>query len=62
MSAGPLPETDRLVFKTLQHYSDDEVVRWIQEPGSGADEPERPAPVVRLMAKGAVASAPAQPP
>lgn len=52
VSAGPLPETDQLVFKTLQHYSDDEVVRWIQEPDSGADEPERPAPVVRLVPKG----------
>jgi hypothetical protein len=52
VSAGPLPETDRLVFKTLQHYSNDEVVRWIQEPGSGADEPERPAPVVRLVPRG----------
>jgi hypothetical protein len=40
------------VFKTLQRYSDDEVVRWIQEPGSGADEPERPAPVVRLVPGG----------
>ncbi|SNT30854.1 Uncharacterized protein YcnI [Streptosporangium subroseum] len=52
VSAGPLPETDRLVFKTLQHYSNDEVVRWIQEPSSGADEPERPAPVVRLVPRG----------
>jgi periplasmic copper chaperone A len=52
VSAGPLPETDMLVFKTLQHYSDDEVVRWIQEPASGADEPERPAPVVRLVPRG----------
>ncbi|MDP9850165.1 YcnI family protein [Streptosporangium lutulentum] len=52
VSAGPLPETGQLVFKTLQHYSDGEVVRWIQEPASGADEPERPAPVLRLMPKG----------
>ncbi|MEU8263770.1 YcnI family protein [Micromonospora sp. NPDC048999] len=51
MSAGPLPMTDQLVFKTLQHYSDGEVVRWIQEPAAGADEPERPAPVLRLVAK-----------
>ncbi|GII42753.1 hypothetical protein Pph01_77560 [Planotetraspora phitsanulokensis] len=58
VSAGPLPETDRLVFKTLQHYSDGEVVRWIQEPTSGADEPERPAPVLRLVPKGDTASSP----
>ncbi|WP_344055118.1 YcnI family protein [Planotetraspora silvatica] len=56
VSAGPLPETDRLVFKTLQHYSDGEVVRWIQEPASGADEPERPAPMLRLVPKGDTAS------
>ncbi|MEU3454640.1 YcnI family protein [Micromonospora sp. NPDC006766] len=56
VSAGPLPTTDQLVFKTLQHYSDGEVVRWIQEPASGADEPERPAPVLRLVPKNAASS------
>ncbi|MEU7884056.1 YcnI family protein [Microbispora bryophytorum] len=59
VSAGPLPETDRLAFKTLQYYSDGEVVRWIQEQGTGDEEPERPAPVLELTAKGAVASVPA---
>ncbi|MEU7692371.1 YcnI family copper-binding membrane protein [Microbispora hainanensis] len=54
VSAGPLPETDRLTFKALQHYSDGEVVRWIQE-SSGDDEAERPAPVLDLTAKGAAA-------
>ncbi|MCW3820456.1 YcnI family protein [Micromonospora sp. DR5-3] len=49
VSGGPLPATDQLVFKTLQHYSDGEVVRWIQEAAPGADEPERPAPVLRLV-------------
>ncbi|MEV4298016.1 YcnI family copper-binding membrane protein [Microbispora rosea] len=38
VSAGPLPETDRLTFKTLQHYSDGEVVRWIQEQSDGDGE------------------------
>ncbi|MEO3868846.1 YcnI family protein [Nonomuraea sp. B12E4] len=52
VSVGPLPETDRLVFKTLQHYSDGEVVRWIQDPVPGAEEPERPAPVLKLLPKG----------
>ncbi|MFJ8581048.1 YcnI family protein [Micromonospora sp. NPDC093277] len=51
VSAGPLPTTDQLAFKTLQHYSDGEVVRWIQEPAPGADEPDRPAPVLRLVPK-----------
>ncbi|WP_090928874.1 YcnI family protein [Nonomuraea jiangxiensis] len=53
VSVGPLPETDLLVFKTLQRYGDGEVVRWIQEPAAaGAEEPERPAPVLRLLPKG----------
>ncbi|GIH46870.1 hypothetical protein Mro03_20490 [Microbispora rosea subsp. rosea] len=80
VSAGPLPETDRLTFKTLQHYSDGEVVRWIQEQSGGDgeqsggdgeqsggdgeqsdgdEEPERPAPVLGLTAKGAAVSGPA---
>ena len=38
-----------MVFKTLQHYSDGEVVRWIQEPQPNAAETERPAPVLKLL-------------
>ena len=49
VKAGPLPETDQLVFKVLQHYDDGQVVRWIQDPQPGAD---RPAPVVQLTATG----------
>jgi periplasmic copper chaperone A len=49
ISAGPLPKAESMVFKALQHYSDGEVVRWIQEPQPGAAEPERPAPVLRLL-------------
>jgi uncharacterized protein len=48
VSAGPLPETEQLVFKALQTYADGEVVRWIEEPVEGAAEPERPAPVLAL--------------
>ncbi|MFE9202838.1 YcnI family protein [Micromonospora sp. NPDC007230] len=59
VSAGPLPAADQLVFKTLQHYSDGEVVRWIQEPAPGGDEPERPAPVLRLVPEANPASSPA---
>ncbi|MFC9927888.1 YcnI family protein [Streptomyces sp. NPDC127190] len=47
---GRLPDdTGTLVFKTLQTYSDGKVVRWIEEP-SGGDEPENPAPVLKLTA------------
>ncbi|OLZ68533.1 hypothetical protein AV521_20475 [Streptomyces sp. IMTB 2501] len=49
LSVGALPEnTDQLVFKALQTYSDHEVVRWIEAPQAGQDEPENPAPVLQL--------------
>ncbi|MER6084897.1 YcnI family protein [Streptomyces sp. NPDC001833] len=48
---GQLPEdTDQLAFKTLQTYSDGKVVRWIEEAQSGDDEPENPAPTLKLTA------------
>ncbi|MEU6197660.1 YcnI family protein [Streptomyces sp. NPDC047061] len=50
---GQLPEdTDQLTFKTLQTYSDGKVVRWIEEAQSGDDEPENPAPTLKLTAAG----------
>ncbi|MFJ3339336.1 YcnI family protein [Streptomyces sp. NPDC086766] len=50
---GQLPDdTDQLTFKTLQTYSDGKTVRWIEEP-QGGEEPENPAPVLKLTAKGA---------
>ena len=49
VSVGPLPENvDVLTFKALQTYSDGEVVRWIEEPAPGGEEPDRPAPVLKL--------------
>jgi uncharacterized protein YcnI len=55
VSAGPLPKTDKLVFKALQTYSDGEVVRWIEEPGADGKEPEHPAPTLKLSAAAAAA-------
>ncbi|MFF4313021.1 YcnI family protein [Streptomyces sp. 900105755] len=50
---GQLPEdTGQLTFKTLQTYSDGKVVRWIEEEQSGGDEPENPAPTLKLTAAG----------
>jgi periplasmic copper chaperone A len=49
LGVGPLPHADRLVFKVLQHYSDGDVVRWIQDPTAGGD---RPAPTLQLTATG----------
>ncbi len=60
LSMGPLPETDKLVFKALQTYSDGNVARWIEEPpAAGAEEPESPAPVLALAPKAANGAAPA---
>ncbi|MFI2641675.1 YcnI family protein [Streptomyces sp. NPDC018610] len=51
LSLGALPEdTDQLVFKALQTYSDKEVVRWIEVQQKGQDEPDNPAPTLRLTA------------
>ncbi|MEV5433543.1 YcnI family protein [Streptomyces sp. NPDC052701] len=49
VSLGALPEdTDELVFKALQTYSNKEVVRWIEVPQEGQEEPDNPAPVLAL--------------
>ncbi|MET8248907.1 YcnI family protein [Streptomyces sp. NPDC005202] len=49
---GQLPDdTDQLTFKTLQTYSDGKVVRWIEQ-AQGGQEPENPAPVLKLTARG----------
>ena len=44
-----LPDAKELAFKTVETYSDGEVSRWIELP-SGAEEPEQPAPVLKLKA------------
>jgi uncharacterized protein YcnI len=49
VSAGPLPKVDQLAFKALQTYSDNDVVRWIEIP-KGGEEPDHPAPVLKLAA------------
>ena len=62
VSLGPLPATDKLVFKALQTYSDGNVVRWIDEPvAAGAAEPQSPAPVLTLKAAGAAPATSAAP-
>ncbi|MYT32361.1 DUF1775 domain-containing protein [Streptomyces sp. SID8354] len=51
LSVGQLPSnTDQLVFKALQTYSDNQVVRWIEPAKPGGPEPENPAPVLKLTA------------
>lgn len=49
VSMGALPEdTDELVFKAIQTYSNGEVVRWIEVQQEGQEEPDNPAPVLEL--------------
>ncbi|GGX82394.1 YcnI family copper-binding membrane protein [Streptomyces minutiscleroticus] len=49
LSVGQLPEdADELVFKAIQTYDNKEVVRWIEVPQKGEEEPEYPAPVLAL--------------
>ncbi|MET8942868.1 YcnI family protein [Streptomyces sp. NPDC004542] len=54
LSIGALPDdTDELVFKAIQTYSDKETVRWIEVQQDGQEEPENPAPVLALAAASA---------
>jgi uncharacterized protein len=49
VALGALPEdADEVVFKAIQTYSNKEVVRWIEVPQDGQEEPEHPAPVLAL--------------
>lgn len=51
LSLGQLPEdTDQLVLKAIQTYDNNEIVRWIEEAKEGAEEPQNPAPVLKLSA------------
>jgi uncharacterized protein YcnI len=62
VSLGPLPkDTDRIVFKALQTYSDGTVVRWIDVPQAGQPEPDHPAPVLHLTPASATGGADATP-
>ena len=48
ISAGPVPDTETLVFPATQTYNDGEVVQWNEPtPGSG-EEPEHPAPTLTV--------------
>lgn len=50
---GPLPaEEGRLQFKVVQTYANGDVDRWIEDWPAGAPEPERPGPVLDLVAGG----------
>ncbi len=61
VSLGPLPEdVESLSFPAMQTYEGGEVVRWIDIPEEGAEEPEHPAPTLTLLpAEEEAAAAPA---
>jgi uncharacterized protein YcnI len=49
VSAGPFPkDVGQLEFKALQTYEDGEVVRWIDPTPESGEEPEHPAPTLKL--------------
>ncbi|HET6989595.1 MAG TPA: YcnI family protein [Kribbella sp.] len=51
LSVGTIPEgVDALSFPADQTYSDGEVVKWADVAKDGADEPEHPAPTLKLAA------------
>jgi uncharacterized protein YcnI len=62
LSVGPLPKADAMTFKALQSYSDGSVASWIEVPPAGStEEPEHPAPTLKLTAAGAPAGSAATP-
>lgn len=49
LSADPLPQGGgELAFKTIQTYSNGDVVRWIDVAAPGQPEPDHPAPLLTL--------------
>jgi uncharacterized protein YcnI len=51
VSADPVPEgVGRLAFKTIQTYSNGDVVSWIDISQPGQPEPDHPAPVLTVTA------------
>ncbi len=49
LSVGPFPkDAKQLVFVVDQTYSDGKVVHWNELQAAGAEEPESPAPVLKL--------------
>lgn len=54
ISAGPLPDADQLVIPATQTYDGAKGdVKWDQMMTAGGQEPEHPAPTVKLTAAGA---------
>lgn len=52
LSGGPFPAAESIAFSAQESYDDGEVVNW-DEPQSGDEEPEHPAPTLTLAAAAA---------
>ena len=52
LAQGVPSDTDRLVFKAIQTYSDGSVVSWIDVPTKAVPDPPHPAPTITLTAGG----------
>lgn len=50
VSAGPLPAPGEILLPATQTYSDGEVVAWDQPTPASGDEPEHPAPSIKVTA------------
>jgi uncharacterized protein YcnI len=57
LAQGIPSDTDQLVFKAIQQYSDGTVVSWIQVPDRAAPNPAHPAPILTLTAPGRASAA-----
>lgn len=44
---GPLPKQGEMIFRALQYYSDNTLVRWIETPVGGV-EVQHPAPIIKI--------------
>lgn len=43
-------DATKLAFKTVETYGDGKIVRWIEIPQEGAEEPDNPAPMLTVRA------------
>jgi uncharacterized protein YcnI len=57
LAQGIPSDTDQLVFKAIQTYSDGSVVSWIQVPTKAVPDPPHPAPTITLGADAAPSGA-----
>jgi uncharacterized protein YcnI len=56
LAQGIPSDTDQLVFKAIQTYSDGSVVSWIQVPTKSVPDPPHPAPTITLTSAGDAAA------